>query len=301
MQHPVVEINDLSRAFGQKDALHQVSFRADVGQVYGLVGANGAGKTTLIKHLLGLLRAQTGSVRVFGLDPVRDPVGVLGRVGYLSEERELPEWMRISELMSYTQAYHPTWDSSYARELLETFGLDPAKRIKELSKGMRAQAGLVAAVAHRPELLILDEPSSGLDAIVRRDILDAIVRTVADDGRTVIFSSHLLEEVERMSDNVTMLQQGRVVLSGPLDDTRRGFKRTRVRFAEHSDNPPALEGALAMEGGGRLWSVVHSVSLDELGQSVGKLGGEIVESRDATLEEIFLARAGRNSRQAEAA
>src|SRR5262245_64012761 len=188
----IVDVNDLSRSFGGKTALEGVSFRATAGQVYGLVGANGAGKTTLLKHLLGLLRAATGSVRVFGLDPVRDPVGVLGRVGYLSEEREMPEWMRIDELMAYTQAFHPTtWDASYARELIETFGLDPSKKIKELSKGMRAQAGLVAAVAHRPELLILDEPSSGLDAVVRRDILDAIVRTVADDGRTVIFSSHL--------------------------------------------------------------------------------------------------------------
>ena len=191
-QTPVVDVNGLSRSFGGKTALEGVSFRATAGQVYGLVGANGAGKTTLLRHLLGLLRADIGSVRVFGLDPVRDPVGVLGRVGYLSEERDLPEWMRIDELMAYTQAFHPTWDSSYARELIETFGLDPSKTIKALSKGMRAQAGLVAAVAHRPELLILDEPSSGLDAVIRRDILDAIVRTVTDDGRTVIFSSHLL-------------------------------------------------------------------------------------------------------------
>src|SRR5262245_45437703 len=249
----VIDVNDLYRSFGPKSALNGVTFRASAGQVYGLVGANGAGKTTLLKHLLGLLRAQSGSVRVFGLDPVRDPVGVLGRIGYLSEERELPEWMRIDELMSYTKAYHPTWDMSYARELIETFGLDPSKKIKELSKGMRAQAGLVAAVAHRPELLILDEPSSGLDAVVRRDILDAIVRTVADDGRTVIFSSHLLDEVERMSDHVTLMHHGRVTLSGPLDEVRRGYQRSRVRFVEHFDQPPVLDAALLLEGGGRTW------------------------------------------------
>src|SRR5688572_32526947 len=115
---------------------------------------------------------------------------------------------------------------------------------------MRAQAGLVAAVAHRPELLILDEPSPGLDAVVRRDILDAIVRTVADDGRTVIFSSHLLDEVERMSDHVTMIHGGRVTLSGALDDVRRGYQRSRVRFAEHFEQPPMLDAALSMEGGG---------------------------------------------------
>jgi len=301
MADTIVDVNDLSRSFGGKTALDGVSFRATPGQVHGLVGANGAGKTTLLKHLLGLLRAATGSVRVFGLDPVRDPVGVLGRVGYLSEERELPEWMRVDELMAYTQAYHPSWDAAYARELIETFGLDPSKRVKELSKGMRAQAGLLVAVAHRPELLILDEPSSGLDAVVRRDILDAIVHTVADDGRTVIFSSHLLDEVERMSDHVTMMHNGRVTLSGPLDEVRRGYQRSRVRFAKAFEHPPALDTALAMEGGGRAWSVVHSGSLEQFHHSVLALGGEVVESRDATLEEIFLARAGRDRHPVEAA
>jgi len=300
MGQAVVDVNDLSRSFAGKIALDGVSFRATEGQVYGLVGSNGAGKTTLLKHLLGLLRAATGSVRIFGLDPVRDPVGVLSRVGYLSEERELPEWMSIDELMRYTQAFHPTWDVSYARKLLETFALDPAKKIREFSKGMRAQAGLIAAVAHRPELLILDEPSSGLDAVVRRDILDAIVRTVADDGRTVIFSSHLLEEVERMSDHVTLIHQGRVMLSGVLDEVRGSYQRSRVHFVEHLDQPPALDTALVIEGSGRTWSVVRSGSLEQFRQSVFARGGEVVESRDATLEEIFLARAGRSRQQVEA-
>src|SRR6187397_2222570 len=296
-----IAVDRLTRRFGPKLALDGVSLRVPRGGVFGLVGANGAGKTTLIKHLLGLLRAQSGSVRVFDRDPVRDPVGVLSRVGYLSEERELPEWMRVDELMQYTQAYHPTWDAAYARELLDTFALDPSKKIKELSKGMRAQAGLIAAVAHRPELLILDEPSSGLDVAVRRDILDAIVRTVADDGRTVIFSSHLLDEVERMSDHVTMMDHGRVTLSGVLDDVRRGYQRSHVRFAEPFEQPPVLDTALAMEGGGRTWSVVHSGSLEQFHHAVLALGGEVVESRDATLEEIFLARAGRKREQVEVA
>jgi ABC-2 type transport system ATP-binding protein len=301
MAQSVVDVNDLSRSFGGKTALDGVSFRATAGRVHGLVGSNGAGKTTLLKHLLGLLRATSGSVRVFGLDPVRDPVGVLSRVGYLSEERDLPEWMSVDELMRYTQAFHPTWDASYARMLLETFALDPTKKIKGLSKGTRAQAGLIAAVAHRPELLILDEPSSGLDAVVRRDILDAIVRTVVDDGRTVIFSSHLLDEVERMSDHVTLIHQGRVTLEGELDDVRRSYQRSRVHFVESLDRPPVLETALAMEGGGRTWSVLHSGSLERFRHSVVARGGEIVESRDATLEEIFLARAGRGHAEAEAA
>ena len=302
MQQIVVDVSEITRTFGPKTALEQVSFRATAGQVHGLVGTNGAGKTTLIKHLLGLLRPAKGAVSVFGLDPVREPVGVLGRVGYLSEEQELPEWMRIDDLMRYTQAYYPrTWDSRYARELLDTFGLDPARRIRELSKGMRAQAGLISAVAHRPELLILDEPSSGLDAVIRRDILDAIVRAVAEDGRTVIFSSHLLDEVERMSDHVTMIHQGRVTLSGVLDEVRGHHQRSRLRFADSLERPPVLDTALALEGGGRSWSAIHSGSPELFRRSVQARGGEVVESRDATLEEIFLARAARARPHVEAA
>src|SRR4029077_1619789 len=137
------------------------------GGVYGLVGANGAGKTTLIKHLLGLLKAQQGSVRVLGLDPVADPVGALSRMGYLSEENDLPGWMRVDELVRYTRAFYSAWDDGYAEELRRTFGLDPTAKIKTLSKGQKARAGLLIALAYRPELLVLDEPSSGLDPIVR--------------------------------------------------------------------------------------------------------------------------------------
>src|SRR5262249_14500579 len=152
------------------------------GVVFGLVGANGAGKTTLIRHLLGLLRPNAGSVRVFGHDPVADPPAVLARVGYLSEENDLPGWMRVGELLRYTQAFYPAWDMDHAEDLRREFGLDPKAKVGHLSKGQRARAGLVVALAHRPELLVLDEPSSGLDPVVRRDILEAVIRAIAEEG-----------------------------------------------------------------------------------------------------------------------
>ncbi len=301
MTASMVEVEGVSRRFGHTLALDEVSYRAGEAKVYGLIGANGAGKTTLIKHLLGLLRAKSGSVRMFGLDPVRHPVEVLQRVGYLSEERELPEWMRVDELMRYTQAFHPNWDMDYARRLLGTFDLDGGKKIKELSKGMCAQVGLVAAVAHRPDLLILDEPSTGLDPVVRQDILSAIVRAVADDGRTVLFSSHLLDEVERMSDHITMIHQGRVVLDGTLESVCSAHERVQMRFAERLERPPAIEGALAVEGDGRSWSVIHDGGPEQFRASVALHQGEVVESREATLEEIFVARVGRVASSGEAA
>jgi ABC-2 type transport system ATP-binding protein len=220
----VISVSELTRRFGAKTALASVSLVLPRGAVYGLVGANGAGKTTLIKHILGLLRAESGSVRVFGLDPVADPVAVLSRIGYLSEENDVPGWMRVDELIRYSRAFYPAWDDGYAEELRHVFALDPAARIRDLSRGQRARAGLLIALAYRPELLVLDEPSSGLDPIVRRDILGAVIRTIADEGRTVLFSSHLLEEVEQVADHVTMIHQGRIVLSAPLDTIRQSHR-----------------------------------------------------------------------------
>src|SRR5438445_4871723 len=220
----VISVLELTRRFGATTALDSVSLSLPHGAVYGLVGANGAGKTTLIRHILGLLRAERGSVRVFGLDPVADPVAVLSRIGYLSEENDLPGWMRVDELIRYTRAFYPKWDDAYAEELQQAFALDPAAKIKDLSRGQRARAGLLIALAHRPELLVLDEPSSGLDPIVRRDILGAVIRTIAHEGRTVLFSSHLLGEVEQVADHVTMISLGRIVLSDSLSAIKESHR-----------------------------------------------------------------------------
>ena len=224
MSEPVIGISDLTRCFGDKTALDSVNLSLPRGAVYGLVGPNGAGKTTLIKHVLGLLRAERGSLRVFGLDPVAEPVAVLSRIGYLSEDNDLPGWMHVDEFVRYSRAFYPQWDDAYAEELLRVFALSPTAKIKTLSKGQKARVGLVAALAYRPELLVLDEPSSGLDPIVRRDILGAVIRTIAGEGRTVLFSSHLLDEVEEVADHVIMINQGRIVLSAPLDDIRQSHR-----------------------------------------------------------------------------
>ncbi|MCA1826513.1 MAG: ABC transporter ATP-binding protein [Myxococcales bacterium] len=230
MSEPVIHVSDLTRRFGARTALASVSLSLPRGAVYGLVGANGAGKTTLIKHILGLLRAESGSVRVFGLDPVAEPVGVLSRIGYLSEEHDLPAWMRVGELVRYSRAFYPAWDDAYAEELRQAFALDSSARIKELSKGQKARAGLLVALSYRPELLVLDEPSSGLDPIVRRDILGAILRTIAHEGRTVLFSSHLLDEVEQVADHVTMISDGRIALSAPLETIHESYRTLEEAF-----------------------------------------------------------------------
>jgi ABC-2 type transport system ATP-binding protein len=287
----VVAITDLARRFGAKTVLDGVSLYVAKGSVFGLVGENGAGKTTLIKHILGLLKAEAGAVRVFGLDPVSDPVGVLSRIGYLSEQPDLPGWMRVDELVRYMKAFYPKWDSAYAQTLLKQFGLNPAQRISTLSKGQTAKAGLLVAQAHRPDLLLLDEPSSGLDPLVRRDILEAVIRTVADEGRTVFFSSHLLEEIERVSDHIAMLHLGKIVLCGPLDEIKSQHRRFTLRFDTAQGRPPVVPGALNVSGAGKEWVVMCNGARNELPAIAGQLGAQIVDEQALSLNEIFVARA----------
>jgi ABC-2 type transport system ATP-binding protein len=288
MSETVIEIRGLTRQFGKKAALHDVSLVVPRGCVFGLVGENGAGKTTLIKHVLGLLKAQVGSVQVFGRKPVDDPVGVLGRIGCLSEDRDLPDWMRIDELLSYMQAFYPTWDQRFADDLCHRFELEPRQRIATLSRGQRARAGLVTALAHRPDLLVLDEPSSGLDPVVRQDILGAIVRTVADEGRTVLFSSHLLDEVERVADRVALVHDGRIVLSDTMDQIKSAHRRLTVRFAQPQYSPPQLIGALGCTGEGLEWTFLANGGSEDLRRAVAEQGGTIVEEDAPSLEEIFV-------------
>lgn len=288
----IIEIQNLSRSFDDRQALHNLSLTVPRGGVFGLIGGNGAGKTTLIRHLLGMLKAQQGSVRVFDLDPVAAPAAVLGRVGYLSEDRDLPNWMRLQDLLRYTQAFYPAWDSAYAEELRQNFDLNPTVRVKSLSRGQRARAGLLIALAHRPELLVLDEPSSGLDPVVRRDILGSIIRTVADDGRTVLFSSHLLDEVERVADRVAIIHEGRILLTSAMEQLRESHRRLVLQFRNSTNDPPPLHGMLDRKGSGTEWTYWCSGAPDQLRQATESIQARILEESTLTLDEIFLLRVG---------
>lgn len=287
----VIEVTGLTRRYRRTTALEDFTLSVPQGQVLGLVGKSGAGKSTLIKHILGLLRPQSGTVRVLGLDPVAQPVAVLSRLGYVSENRDMPGWMRVRELMRYCQALYPNWDQDYAEELRELFELDRNAKIRTLSMGQTAKACLLSALAHRPALLVLDEPSSGLDPVVRRDILEAVYRSVADEGRTVLFSSHLLEEVESVADRVAMVHAGKLIMHGTLAQIHARYRRVRVRGAENAR--PAVPGAIGRgtykQG---VWTVVCEGSAPDVTSQVSSDGLDIVSIDAPTLDDIFVAHSG---------
>ncbi len=286
----VISVTHLTHRFGRKVALNDVTLHAKRGRVFGLVGENGAGKTTLMKHLLGSLTPDSGEVRVLGFDPTRNPPAVLSRLGYLSEDRDLPRWMRIKELMRYTAAFYPDWDAAYAERLREQFHLAADAKVRHLSRGEQARAGLLVALAHKPELLLLDGPSSGLDAVARRDILAVVVRSVAEEGRTVVFSSHLLDEVERVADDVAMIHEGKVALFTSMDELKATHQRMVVEFAEKKSEFPAVSGVLEVQGEGREWAVICHGESVATRAALERVGARVLEETVPTLDAIFIAR-----------
>ena len=291
---PAIEIEHLSCIFRRSEALHDVSLTIPTGSVFGLVGLNGAGKTTLIRHLIGGLRPQAGTVRVLGEDPTQTPESVLARIGYVAEEDALPRWMTVGQLIDFMRRLYSDWDESLCDELLEKFSLVRSKKLADLSKGGRARAGLLVAIAHRPELLILDEPSYGLDPIARQDILEAVVRTAGDEGRTVLFSSHLLDEVSRVCDTVGVICEGRIIETLPMQELADRYTEIICELAPDEKKPPVINGFFGWQNRGREWSVAVDRRVRESDESISAALPEasIRELRPISLERWFAARVG---------
>lgn len=285
-----VRVENVSRHFRGVAALDQVSLQIPIGSIFGLVGLNGAGKTTLIRHLIGSYKPQQGAVMVLGSNPCRDPEGVLKSVGYLTEEDSLPKWMRVGDLIDFTRAVYPSWDDQYSAQLCEMFSLSRGSKLRSLSKGQRARAGLLVAIAHRPQLLLLDEPSSGLDPIARSDILEAIIRTISEDGRTVLFSSHLLDEVDRVCDAVALMHEGKIIESLTTEQLEARYAEVICRPREPWQSPPKIPGAIGWNRIDQEWSAMVEVAT--YNSSQWQDAGVVVQHREITLDRWFAARVG---------
>ena len=290
MNTTVAKADGLAKAYGATKAVDGVSFELRRGQVTALVGRNGAGKTTLIKLLLGLEPATAGTAVVLELEPAGTAEEIRRQVGYVPENHQLYKWMTVAEILAFTSAFYPTWDSELADELLRTFALEPDKKLGELSRGMLAKVALTLALAHRPKLLILDEPTSGLDAIIRHEFLESIIDVAADEDRTVLISSHLLTDVERVTDDVLLMEEGRILFAEELTSLQDRVREIRLTFDEAPPADFSLPGALRERGKDReRLCVVGDFGGNTLTELEGRFPGAKFEARRLSLEEVFVA------------
>jgi len=286
-----IEARQLVRKFGHRDAVDGLSLRVRPGRCYGFFGRNGAGKTTTIKCLLNLLHPTSGSVRILGLDPVRDEVAVKARVAYVPDAVAFYPWMSVRETLDYVASFRPRWNDATERTLLARFQLDPTQKATVLSKGQRTQLALIGAICAEPDVLILDEPTSGLDPIVRREFVEAVIGAFQDGGagtRTVFVSTHLITEFEGLIDEFTIIDNGRDVLTLEADAARARYRKIYARFAQEPANLE-LPGAQAVRRRGREVEVLTNTDAEGLANRLRAHSPESLVTEALSLEEIFVA------------
>ena len=239
----VASTTDLHVRFRKNDVLRGVSLAFERGTVTALLGRNGVGKSTLLRVLVGFLPPTSGKASVLGQDPWKRGPDVRRRVGYVPDRLELPAWMSVNDHLRFLEAFYPTWDKEEERRLLTQLDLDAKAKVKDLSKGQREKHLLIAALAHRPELLLLDEPFSGLDPVVRQEVLGAILGHLRGEGRTILAVTHSMLDVERLADRLVLIDDGHVRIDGLSDDLRRGLRRVAVILSPDTPKswtPPGL-------------------------------------------------------------
>lgn len=293
--NPVIQFDDVIKVFGSEVALGGVSFEVPAGTVFALLGENGAGKTTAIRIMLGLARPDRGNSTVLGMDSKVHGEYIRRRVGYVAERPTLYDWMTAREIGWFASGFYPDGFLTRYMGLIEQFDLPPRRKIKSMSKGMRAKISLALALAHDPDLMILDEPTSGLDALVRREFLESMVDRAAA-GKTVFLSSHQIGEVERVADIVAIVRKGKLLAMERLDEMKARIRELTVTLG---DEPEAtVPAALAQLNGrllsrrqrGRQWQALVEDMPEGLDASLRDDSGvHAVEVRAPNLEEIFVA------------
>ncbi|MBI3838667.1 MAG: ABC transporter ATP-binding protein [Planctomycetia bacterium] len=243
---PVIRLQSVTKRYGAQLALERVSLEVPPGVVYAVLGENGAGKTTAIRVMLGLTQPDEGCSAVLGLDSTREGQAIRGRVGYVPERPTLYEWMTVSEIGWFTAGFYGSGFFERYLKMATDYQLPANRKIKSLSKGMRAKVSLALALAHEPELLVLDEPTSGLDTLVRREFMEGMV-DIAAAGRTVLLSSHQISEVERVADIVAILRAGKLLLVERLDVLKDQIRELTITLTENIGQMPSIGGEILRE------------------------------------------------------
>jgi ABC-2 type transport system ATP-binding protein len=291
-----IHTQNLSKHYGRTVALSDLTLAVPRGAIYALVGANGAGKTTLIKLLMNIFRPTAGQAQVLGIHSNALAGAAFNCIGYVSENQELPEWMTVAAMLDYLRPFYPGWDRSLEQQLVAQFDLPLTRRLRHLSRGMRMKAAFAAALAYRPSLIVLDEPFSGLDPLVRDELIEGLLDRAPET--TIFLSSHDLAEIESFASHIGYLEQGRLLFSEEMSTLADRFREVSITLASPSPmptNPP--RAWLQLESADSVVRFVHSEFQPDTAQ---ELAGRFPSARDISinpmpLRSIFLAiaRSGR--------
>ncbi len=284
----VIATDRLTKYYGRKCVLDGLSLRVPQGSVYGLLGRNGAGKTTAIKILLGMTQPSYGRAELFGEDAARLRPETRTRIAYLAEGHPLYRWMTIAEVVRFTRSFYPTWNDELLEQILDHFELPRRAKIRRLSAGQQAQVSLALAVAPEPELLILDDPTLRLDTVVRRDFLESMIQIIQRRGRTILFSSHILGDVERVADRIGILVDGVLRVDCPTEHFKESIRKVVLTFGGSPPEFPACDGLVNSRRVGNKLELVLANYSDEHRRLAESLSPEDIDVIELSLEEAFI-------------
>ena len=291
-----IETQNLTRRYGRTDAVNGLTLAVPTGSIFALLGSNGAGKTTTIKVLMNLLTPSSGEARVLGVDSRKLGTQERAQIGYVSENQRLPLWMTVRQLLDYCRPFYPTWDRALEKTLLTRFALPEDRKLKDLSRGMLMKASLLSSLAYRPKLLVLDEPFSGLDPLVRDEFIQGVLEVSAAGDWTVFISSHDIAEIEQLADHVGIINAGRLQFAEPVDLLQARFRRVEVQLPAESPSPSAAslpKSWLAYERVGSLARFIDSrfTAVETETECRRHFPEATVTAHPMTLREIFVAHA----------
>jgi ABC-2 type transport system ATP-binding protein len=287
----VIETTNLTKRYDEVEALRGLNLRVPSGSIFGFLGKNGAGKTTTIKVLLGMAKPTGGAARVFGLSAAESAGGmeIRQRSAFVSDDKDLYDYMTVGEIIAFTRSFYPRWSPELEQKYLRKFELLPGRQIKELSRGTRTKLALLLALCRGAELLILDEPTAGLDPAMAEDVLQALVGHVAGQNATVFFSSHQLSEVEQIADHVAIIDRGQTVVSGALDDLRAQYQRVHLVFdGDAPDFKVHAPGTHRLQRRGRAITILSSNAGAALLDELRGYRPASIDVSPVTLKDIFL-------------
>ena len=293
MSNFIIQTQKLTKNFGSKThALTGLDINIPEGVVYGLVGRNGAGKTTTLRILMGLLKATSGNAQIMGQDPWQLPLELKQKIGYASDTMQLLPWLKVGEILNYNGNFYPSWDVSYVKQWLDRLKLPIDQRVFQLSKGNKQKLGLIMAIGHKPKLVILDEPAGGLDPIARKEFLESMIELIHESGTTIVLSSHLLGDLERIAEHIGIIDNGKMCLETSLDDLKNTTRQIKI-VNKTKINSLDIDGIIRVTKSDNIINaVISNWNKQKYEMLKQKYPDSTIEVENLNLEEIFFSYTG---------